>query len=132
MIQLAEFDIAAHTVYDSEMKQHRFVKETERELLRLSKLLGGEHSRGRLAYQWVLAITDAIPQIKRDDLLRATQCQQSLRQVCTQYVAEIPLTFDRFLSLSTEDYNHGTFLLRMMFTRPSDVEVSHLGRSHHI
>ena len=125
MIQLAEFDIAAHTVYDSEMKPHRFVKETERELLRLSKLLGGEHSRGRLAYQWVLAITEAIPQIKRDDLLPATHCQQSLRQVSLKYLAEIPLTFDPFLSLSTEHYNHGTFLLRMMFTRPSDVEVSH-------
>ena len=121
MIQLAKFDIAAHNLSDFEMRPHRFVKETESELLRLSKLLGGEHSRGCLAYQWVLAITDAIPQIKRDDLLRATQCQQSLRQVSLKYLAEIPLTFDTFLSLSTEHYNHGTFLLRMMFTRPSDV-----------
>jgi hypothetical protein len=87
--------------------------------------LGGAHSRGRLAYQWVLAITDAISQIKRDDLLRATQCQQSLRQVSIKYLAEIPLTFDPFLSLSAEHYNHGTFLLRMMFARPSDLKASH-------
>ena len=125
MIQLAEFDVGAHTVFGSEMKPHWFVKETERELLRLSKLLGGEHSRGRLAYQWVLAITDAIPQIKRDDLLRATQCQQSLRQVCTQYVAETPPALLPFLSLSADHYQHGTFLLRMLFARPSDVGTSH-------
>ena len=125
MIELVEFDIAAHTVYDSEMKPHRFVKETERELLRLSKLLGGEHSRGRLAHQLVSAITNAIPQIKRDDLLRALQCQQSLRQVSLKYLAEIPLTFDPFLSLSAEHFNHGTFLLRMMFARPSNVGTSH-------
>lgn len=125
MNQIATFDIEGHAFSELEVHPHVFVKETEKELLRLSKLLGGAHSRGRLANQLVSAITDAIPQIKRDDLQCALQSQQSLRQVSIKYLAEIPLTFDTFLSLSTEHYNRGTFLLRMMLTRPSDVEESH-------
>jgi hypothetical protein len=123
MIQIAKFDIEAHVLSDPETSPHMFVKETEIELLRLSKLLGGAHSRGRMAHRLVLHITEAIPQIKRHDLEAALHSQQALRQVSRYYLPEIPPTLALFLTLSEEHYSHSTFLLRMLFSRPGVVEA---------